>query len=82
MLARLTSKGQVTIPKKVRSLLNVSYGDLIDFSVEKKKIVLRKQSLRSTARSIRGILQSKEHHTDEEIRRAKGIALSKKFTSL
>jgi AbrB family looped-hinge helix DNA binding protein len=81
MLARLTSKGQVTIPKKVRSLLNVSYGDAVDFSVEKNKVILMKQSSGSTAHCLRGLLRSKEHHTDEEILCAKSVALSKKWGS-
>ena len=81
MLAKLTSKGQVTIPKKVRSLLNVSYGDVIDFSLEGKKVILKKQSGGPTARSLRGLLRTKEHHTDDEIRRAKGEALSEKWRS-
>jgi len=79
MLARLTSKGQVTIPKKVRTLLNVSYGDLIDFSVENQKIILKKQNTLSNARLIRGILKSRKHHTDGEINRAREIVLSKKW---
>jgi antitoxin PrlF len=79
MLARLTAKGQVTIPKKVREMLNVSYGDVIDFSVEKEKIVLKKQSTLSGARSIRGLLKTKKHHTDSEINRAKMLVLSKKW---
>jgi AbrB family looped-hinge helix DNA binding protein len=79
MLARLTSKGQVTIPKKIRVLLNVSYGDVIDFSIEKKKIFLRKQNSLTSARAIRGILKAKRRQTDKEINRARGLALSKKW---
>lgn len=79
MLARLTAKGQVTIPKKVRAMLNVSYGDVIDFSVEKEKIVLKKQNPLSSACASRGILKSKNHHTDSEIKKAKTLVLSKKW---
>lgn len=32
--ARITSKGQITIPKKVRDLLQISPGDSLDFTVD------------------------------------------------
>jgi len=79
MLARLTTKGQITIPKKIRAMLHVSYGDIINFSVEKEKIVLKKQNTLSNAHSIRGLLKTKKHHTDAEINKAKTLVLSKKW---
>ena len=38
--AKLTFKGQVTIPKKVRTALGIQAGDLVIFSVEGEKAVL------------------------------------------
>ncbi len=38
--AKLTFKGQVTIPKKVRTALGIQAGDLVIFSVEGGKAVL------------------------------------------
>jgi antitoxin PrlF len=38
--ARITFKGQVTIPKKVRTALGIQAGDLVIFSVEGEKAVL------------------------------------------
>jgi hypothetical protein len=60
-------------------MLHVSYGDVIDFSVEKEKIVLKKQNTLSNAHSIRGMLKTKNHHTDGELNRAKTRVLSKKW---
>jgi AbrB family looped-hinge helix DNA binding protein len=39
--SRITFKGQVTIPKKVRTALGIQAGDLVIFSVEGEQAVLR-----------------------------------------
>jgi antitoxin PrlF len=40
--ARLTSKGQVTIPKSVRDALELREGDQIVFRVERKRAIVAK----------------------------------------
>jgi AbrB family looped-hinge helix DNA binding protein len=40
--ARLTSKGQVTIPKRVRDALDLHVGDELHFRVERSRAVLAK----------------------------------------
>jgi antitoxin PrlF len=52
--ASLTSKGQVTIPKVIRELLQVKTGDRVDFVVEGDQVVLRPGTL--DLRSLRGLL--------------------------
>lgn len=39
MLAKITTKGQITLPKKIRDHLHVKPGDQLDFSVDDKGVV-------------------------------------------
>jgi antitoxin PrlF len=39
--AKLTSKGQITIPKQVRERLNLRTGDRVEFTVEGDRVLLR-----------------------------------------
>ena len=41
-LARITSKGQMTIPKKVRQAARLAEGDVVSFVVEGETVTLRK----------------------------------------
>ncbi len=43
-LARITSKGQMTIPKKVRQAARLAEGDVVTFLVEGETVTLRKIS--------------------------------------
>lgn len=53
--ATLTSKGQVTIPKRIRDLLGLEAGDQLDFVVEgETRVVLRPGN--RDARGLRGLL--------------------------
>jgi AbrB family looped-hinge helix DNA binding protein len=52
--ASLTSKGQITIPKVIRELLQVKTGDRVEFVVEGDLVVLRPGTL--DFRSLRGLL--------------------------
>jgi antitoxin PrlF len=40
--ARLTSKGQITIPKRVRDALELREGDEVVFRIERSRVVLAK----------------------------------------
>ncbi|MCY4488361.1 MAG: AbrB/MazE/SpoVT family DNA-binding domain-containing protein [Deltaproteobacteria bacterium] len=41
-LAKITSRGQTTIPKKIRQAANLREGDLITFEVADDHVVVRK----------------------------------------
>lgn len=42
LVSKISSKGQVTVPKKVRETLGAALGDWIEYSVKGKVITLRK----------------------------------------
>ena len=42
-MPRVTQKGQVTIPRPIRSILGINTGDEVTFEMEKNKIVLKKK---------------------------------------
>lgn len=44
-VSRISSKGQVTIPKTIREMLNLSEGDRVAFIEENGKVVITKASL-------------------------------------
>ena len=41
-LARITARGQATIPKRVREAANLNAGDLLSFEVQSDHLVVRK----------------------------------------
>jgi antitoxin PrlF len=53
IVARLTSKGQVTVPKTVRQTLGIVQGDGVEFTVDKSRVSLRGLK---PARSSSGVL--------------------------
>lgn len=57
--ATLTSKGQTTIPKRVRDFLHLHPGDQIDFILEGEgKVIIRPATLDIT--HLKGILKRKK----------------------
>ena len=42
LVSRLSSKGQVTLPKKVREALRAGPGDLIEYEIRHKVVVVRR----------------------------------------
>ena len=52
---RVTTKGQVTIPKPIRDLLRIKTGDRVDFVVEGDRVVLRPGTL--DLATLRGLLR-------------------------
>ncbi|MBW1801875.1 MAG: AbrB/MazE/SpoVT family DNA-binding domain-containing protein, partial [Deltaproteobacteria bacterium] len=41
-MPRVTSKGQVTIPRHIRTRLNIDSGDEVSFVLEREKVILKK----------------------------------------
>jgi len=55
----ITSKGQITLPKKIRECLHVVPGDRIDFVVEGNGVVVVRPA-RSRLRQLRGMLRNRK----------------------
>ena len=66
--AKLTSKGQVTIPKKVRRALGLRQGDLVRFDVQDRRAVLSKLTLADDAylKGVEGTLGEWLSESDEK----------------
>ena len=58
--ATLTSKGQVTIPKAIRELLDLATRDLLVFTVRKPKEVVV-TSIKTDLMSLQGVLKAKKY---------------------
>lgn len=67
MASRLTSKGQVTVPKAVRQHLGVRPGDAVDFAIVGGRVEIRKDADDDDRERILAAL--------EEIRRRRPVDL-------
>jgi len=54
--ARISPKGQITLPRRIRQVLNVQAGERVLFVMEEKKVVLRPM-MQSSASSLAGSLR-------------------------
>lgn len=67
-VARVTSKGQMTIPKSIRDSCGIGQGDLLAFELEGGRIVVRKldEAERDYLRSLDASLSEWLSPEDEE----------------
>lgn len=57
MLATLTSRGQLTLPKEIRDRLNLEVGAILEFQIQADNTTTARQ-VQPDARRIRGLLKS------------------------
>lgn len=75
--AKITSKGQLTVPKAVRESLGVGAGDELEFVSEGGRFVLRKHVTTSPIAAFRGCLASLEgRDPDDLVRETRGDDLA------
>ncbi len=65
--AKITSKGQVTIPQEIRRLLRVEAGDTVIFEADEDGVHLRPRRPTSAFARQEGVLRQGEGLTLEEI---------------
>ncbi|MCD4664506.1 MAG: AbrB/MazE/SpoVT family DNA-binding domain-containing protein [Bacteroidales bacterium] len=75
MLATVTSKGQITIPKTIREAMSISFKDKIDFIIDGDRLVLKRVK---TLKDLRGSIPSISGNIDNERQHAR-TAVSKRF---
>ena len=69
-IAKVTSKGQITIPKEVRNRLNLKTGDKVLFLEEKGKWVIANASLvalKDAQKAFAGLAQELGLDSDEDV---------------
>lgn len=66
-LSRLSSKGQITIPKHIRKVLEVEEGDRIAFIEEDGLVILTKGTLQSLHDLQESIEEGKIHRLIEKL---------------
>ena len=57
MFAKLTSKGQITLPKEIRDRLGLDAGSMLDFQLLEDNTITARP-VKPDARRIRGLLKS------------------------
>ncbi|HEY9106600.1 MAG TPA: AbrB/MazE/SpoVT family DNA-binding domain-containing protein [Roseateles sp.] len=57
MLATMTSKGQVTLPKEIRDLLGLDTGSTLDFEIQPDNSITVRV-VKANALNVRGLLKS------------------------
>ncbi|MFB6284649.1 MAG: AbrB/MazE/SpoVT family DNA-binding domain-containing protein [Halobacteria archaeon] len=59
-MPRVTSKGQVTIPKKIREKLGIEKGDEVTFSATDDGVMIEKQVEENPFEKYRGVSETEE----------------------
>ncbi len=74
--AKITSKGQLTLPKEIRKILDVHAGSVVVFEKEDEKIVIKPAK---TIRELKGVLKGLGRKTDfDEMRKKSKEYVGKK----
>lgn len=66
VVAKITSKGQITLPKEIRELLGVESGDSVRFEVHDGKVEVYPQKPRLDFQSMIGLLPRDDNMTAQE----------------
>lgn len=69
---RLTSKGQLTIPVELRTLLNINEGDRLAFVIDENGRIIEVQP--KTKKSIRGVMGALKSTTNVNVDEAIDLA--------
>jgi AbrB family looped-hinge helix DNA binding protein len=76
MISTVTQKGQVTIPKSIRTFLNIKPSDMIDFSIVNDQVVIKPIK---TLQDFRGSVPAKGKGDLKNERQQAKASVSKKL---
>jgi len=77
-LAKVTSKGQITLPKEVRDMLRIQTGSIVVFEKEDEKLVVKTAK---TLQDFKGVLKDRKRPTHfEDMRKTAKEHVGKKGT--
>lgn len=75
-LAKVTSKGQITLPKQIRDLLHINTGSIVVFESDGDRLVVKTAK---TIQDFKGSLKGKRKSVDfEEMRKAAKEQIAKR----
>ena len=75
-LAKVTSRGQITLPKEVRDVLRVRTGSIVVFEREDEKLIVKTVK---TLQDFKGALKGRQRRADfEEMRKKAKEYVAKK----
>ena len=74
MAGRISDKGQVTIPKKIRDGMGMKPGDLVEFTVREGELIGRRRAAAIPWAEVYGMLKT-DKTTDELLRELCGDPL-------
>lgn len=77
MLATVTSKGQVTIPKEIRDFLHIRTNDKLDFVMDGERVMIAPVK---TLLDLRGAVQAKGKGDSKQERAIAKAAVAKRVT--
>lgn len=69
-LAKITAKGQITIPVEIRKMLNLKEGDKVVFMAENGKVVMEnstKLAIREAQEAFAGLAEELGLETEEDV---------------
>lgn len=75
-IAKIGRRGQLTLPRRVRGVLNVKEGDRLFFISRGEEVVIK--PLRETLRDLRGTVPVKGEQDFDEIRKKVKMSVSRK----
>ncbi|HVB09063.1 MAG TPA: AbrB/MazE/SpoVT family DNA-binding domain-containing protein [Bacillota bacterium] len=71
-MARVTAKGQVTLPKRVRDALGIRPGTEVEFEVQEGRAILRRRPPAAALERWRGALKDRGTDSDALIEELRG----------